>query len=89
MKKVFKWFLIIPCMIAIVFMVLLVSCAGPAAEEPTLTPAEEATATTHTLEGHDDCLLCHETGVGEAGIIPADPSGRTHDTCVPCPKPTE
>ena len=89
MKKVSKWFVIIPCMMAMLFMVLLVSCAGSAAEEPTLTPAEEATATTHTLEGRDDCLMCHETGVGEAGIIPADHSGRTNDTCITCHKPVE
>ncbi len=32
----------------------------------------------HTLEGRDDCLMCHEA------TIPADHSGYTNNTCLTC-----
>ena len=40
----------------------------------------------HTLEGRSTCLVCHETGAGEATIIPADHSGRSNEVCSSCHK---
>ncbi len=38
----------------------------------------------HTLEGHADCLSCHETGVNGAPQYPANHAGRTNDVCQFC-----
>ena len=38
----------------------------------------------HTLEGHDDCLLCHNTG--GAKPFPLDHDGRSQNTCLNCHK---
>jgi len=42
----------------------------------------------HTLTGRAPCLLCHQTGIGEATIIPADHQGWTNATCQTCHLPT-
>lgn len=57
--------------------------AGGAAQAPPTIP--------HTLEGRDDCTLCHQTGlpgVGEPGGmgLPGSHEGRTSDTCQTCHK---
>ena len=82
----------------LIIVPLVAACAAPA-EEPTLPPpptkeepvptppAATPTAIPHTLEGRADCLMCHETGLGEATKIPVDHSGRTNDTCTTCHKP--
>lgn len=57
------------------------------APAPTPTPTPTPTAIPHTLEGREDCLLCHETGVGGATKIPTDHAGRTNDTCATCHQP--
>lgn len=43
-----------------------------------------ATPIPHTLEGRQDCLLCH----GEKGVrpVPADHAGRANDSCTLCHK---
>ena len=41
----------------------------------------------HALEGRQDCLICHSTGVGGAPKFPADHTGRTNDMCQVCHKP--
>ncbi len=38
----------------------------------------------HLIEGRDDCLACHESGVGGASQVPADHAGRTNETCGQC-----
>jgi hypothetical protein len=79
------------------------SCGGatapPAGEEPGTsqeesTPAEEpkeeeatATAISHDLGGRENCLMCHETGLGDADPIPADHAGRANETCTTCHQP--
>ncbi len=63
---------------------------------PTVAPAAGATATAtapavtapdipHTLEGRDNCLLCH--GPGGAKPVPADHAGRANDSCRVCHQP--
>ncbi len=56
------------------------------APKPAAAPATP-TAIPHPLEGRDDCLMCHETGVGGAAKIPADHAGRPNDLCTSCHKP--
>lgn len=46
------------------------------------TPTGEIPAIPHTLEGRDDCLVCH--GEGAFKPFPADHAGRTSDTCTTC-----
>ncbi len=60
----------------------------PAVEEPAVeeAAAEAPTATTHTLEGRDNCLMCHSSG---ALAVPDDHAGRTNETCTLCHQPTE
>lgn len=41
----------------------------------------------HTLEGREECLVCHETGVAGATQIPDDHAGRTNDMCQACHQP--
>ncbi len=41
----------------------------------------------HSLEGRDDCLACHQTGVGGAPRVAADHVGRTNETCGQCHVP--
>lgn len=90
MRKSSTW-----CVVGVLILglaLLAVSCGGttsaptekPAAEEPA---AEEpaaggATAITHSLEGRDDCLMCH--GEGAAKAFPADHAGRTNEGCLTC-----
>jgi predicted CXXCH cytochrome family protein len=38
----------------------------------------------HPIEGNDDCLACHETGVSGAPQFPDDHAGRTNETCMSC-----
>lgn len=57
------------------------------------TPATEPTSSApripHPLQGRDDCLACHATGVGGAPRLPASHAGRTSDTCRLCHIPAE
>ena len=41
----------------------------------------------HPLEGRDDCLACHQTGVAGAPRVAADHVGRTNETCGQCHAP--
>lgn len=41
----------------------------------------------HPLEGRENCLVCHETGVAGATQIPDDHEGRTNETCQACHQP--
>ncbi len=45
-----------------------------------------ATAIPHSLDGRDQCLVCHQTGVGGATVVPADHAGRGNTTCSMCHK---
>jgi hypothetical protein len=42
----------------------------------------------HTLEGRDDCLACHKTGVAGAVPIPDNHTGIKNDVCQVCHKPS-
>ncbi len=41
----------------------------------------------HSLEGRDNCIVCHSTGVGGAPKFPADHTGRTNEMCKACHQP--
>jgi hypothetical protein len=41
----------------------------------------------HALEGRDQCLACHQTGVGGAPKVPSSHAGRTNDQCRTCHQP--
>ena len=60
----------------------------PAVEEPAQTTGG-VTAISHPLAGRDNCLMCHETGVGGADVIPEDHVGRANETCTACHQPAE
>lgn len=42
----------------------------------------------HSLEGRDDCLACHETGVAGSTPIPDNHTGIENDVCQVCHKPS-
>ena len=76
-------------------LAVLAACGGGESPAPT-TPAPTTPAPTtpvspsltpHPLEGRDNCLMCHETGIGDASAIPADHDGRPNDLCATCHKP--
>ncbi len=83
----------------LIMVLLLAACSSgatttaPATEPPPSTTTTTEPTTTgqptlipHTLEGRDNCLMCHETGVGEAEAIPADHAGRANADCTTCHK---
>ncbi len=41
----------------------------------------------HSLEGRDDCLACHQTGVVGAPRVAEDHTGRTNESCDQCHAP--
>jgi Cytochrome c3 len=43
----------------------------------------------HDLQGRDNCLACHQTGVGGAPKVPPDHAGRTVDMCRGCHQPAQ
>ncbi len=60
--------------------------------EGSMAPEEGAAAggvptIPHALERHDDCLACHQDGVGGAPRIPGDHADRTNDVCQTCHQP--
>jgi len=64
---------------------------GPAKAPATgATPAPAAAGgipqIPHPIEGRDNCLNCHQTGVGGAPKAPASHAGRTNDLCQQCHK---
>ncbi len=59
---------------------------APAPAPPPATPSG-ATLIPHELENRENCLMCHETGIGDASAIPADHAGRANDLCVACHQP--
>jgi nitrate/TMAO reductase-like tetraheme cytochrome c subunit len=55
-------------------------------EAPTEQPVSAGPAPIpHTLEGRDNCLVCHE--LGGLKPFPADHEGRSVDTCTTCHQP--
>ncbi len=79
---------------------MCVMCHQPGTAAPaagSMTPAAGATPAAtlvgtaptipHTLEGRDQCLACHQTGVGGAPKTPASHAGRTNDQCRACHQP--
>lgn len=64
--------------------------ATPATKPTTGTPvAKPATAGTapripHPLQNRENCLACHQAGVGGANKVPASHAGRTNETCRGC-----
>jgi predicted CXXCH cytochrome family protein len=78
--------IIIPRMLGLVGFILvavgaLVGSAQIFAQTPPTIP--------HTLEGRDNCLACHETGVAGAPQYPENHAGRTNDMCQMCHQPGE
>lgn len=59
------------------------ACHHPTSGEAAPAPAGPP-AIPHTLDGRDDCVACHEKGVGGAPAFPADHAGRTSDMCQGC-----
>lgn len=64
------------------------------APAPGATPAAQPTGAAggppkipHPLQNRDNCLACHQTGVGGAPKVPADHAGRTNDLCKGCHQP--
>jgi hypothetical protein len=44
--------------------------------------AAEMLLVPHSLEGREDCLVCHD--IGQVEPFPADHEGRTNETCLTC-----
>ena len=61
---------------------------APTTPTPTVPPSARMPAKIpHTLEGRDNCLMCHRTGVGKAPAVPASHAERTIDMCRTCHQP--
>jgi hypothetical protein len=41
----------------------------------------------HPLDGRDNCLMCHRTGIGKAPAVLASHAGRAIDQCRTCHQP--
>lgn len=57
--------------------------------QPTAAPSPEIPRIPHPLQGRDDCLACHGTGISGAPKVPPSHAGRTSDTCRLCHQPAE
>jgi hypothetical protein len=55
--------------------------------QPTPAPTLSVPRIPHPLEGRDDCLACHATGVGGAPRLTASHAGRTKEMCQLCHQP--
>jgi hypothetical protein len=58
-------------------------CHGPDAPMQTA----DAAAVAHDLEGRDNCLMCHKTGVMEAPVAPENHAEIANEHCTMCHKP--
>ena len=101
MKKKIPWYAV--GILTLGLVLLSVSCGGTTTSITPITPTAPTTPATstpepatstgglpvipHTLEGRDDCLVCH----GESAFkpFPADHAGRTKDTCTTCHQPAK
>ncbi len=54
---------------------------------PAFILAQDIPSIPHPLEGRDNCLACHETGIAGASQIPEDHAGRTNEMCQACHQP--
>ena len=61
--------------------------SGVPAVQPTAQPVGGIPAIPHPLQNRDNCLACHQTGVGGAPKVPASHAGRTSDMCRGCHQP--
>jgi hypothetical protein len=61
------------------------SVAPTATSEPTGGPP----VIPHPLEGRQECLSCHQEGMGGAPKVPEDHVGRTSDVCQGCHQPLQ
>lgn len=59
------------------------AAASTSQPQKTITPSG-APRIPHGLQGRDNCLACHATGVGGSPVVPASHAGRTVDTCRTC-----
>ncbi len=96
MRKKLSWYVVAVLILGMVLMT--VSCGGQATEEETVPTVEEEEEEgdgvptgsimliPHTLEGRDDCLMCHSSG---ELAVPADHAGRGNDTCITCHQPAK
>lgn len=57
--------------------------------QPTAASADVPPRIPHPLQGRDDCVACHGTGLGGAPKLPASHAGRTSQTCRLCHQPAE
>lgn len=73
------WMLAIICFLIGGALILLPSTPAQAQGGPPPIP--------HSLDGRQDCVICHATGVGGAPKFPADHTGRTSAMCQGCHKP--
>jgi len=60
--------------------------AAPAAQ-PTTRPTGGIPPIPHPLQNRDNCLACHQTGIGGAPKVPASHAGHTNETCRGCHQP--
>ena len=67
----------------------LAPAATAEAPSPTTAPDSDIPRIPHPLEGRDDCLACHGTGLGGAPKPPSSHAGRKNDTCRLCHQPAE
>jgi hypothetical protein len=61
--------------------------ATAAPTQPSPEPTSNIPRIPHPLEGRDDCLACHGTGLAGAPRVPASHVGRTSETCRLCHQP--
>lgn len=54
---------------------------------PTFTAAQDFPPVPHPMEGREECLACHETGLAGAPQVPANHANRTNVMCPACHQP--
>lgn len=74
-----SWKIAVPLVIVAIVLVFWTSVPAQAQKVPPPIP--------HSLDGRQDCSICHTTGVGGAPKSPPDHTGRTNEMCKACHQP--
>lgn len=72
-------------LVAFVWLIL----AMPTQANPPEQGAGGAPRIPHPLQGRDNCLACHGTGIGGAPVLNSNHSGRTNEMCRGCHQPVQ
>ncbi len=74
--------------LAFILLLVVAGCTAGAPEVSTPAPTpERAPPITHSVQGREECLICHFTGIASSPQVPEHHRGRTNEMCTACHQP--